>query len=57
MQSNATLATPSPRRVRGTQISQAHALLNLLAGVIAAAMLLPLAYLIFRCPRRGRACV
>lgn len=48
MQSNATLVTPSPRRVRGTQISQAHTLLNLLAGVIAAAMLLPLAYLIFR---------
>lgn len=48
MQSNTTLTTPLPRRVRGTQISQTHALLSLIAGLIAAAMLLPLAYLIFR---------
>ena len=48
MQSNTTLTTPLPRRVRGTQISQAHLLLNLIAGLIAAAMLLPLAYLLLR---------
>ncbi len=48
MQSNSTLTTPLLRRVRATHISQAHVLLNLLAGLIAAAMLLPLTYLIFR---------
>jgi len=48
MQSSSTLTTPLPRRVRATQISQAHALLNVLAGAIAALMLLPLGYLIFR---------
>ena len=48
MQSNTTLTTPLPRRVRGTQISQAHAVLSLIAGLIAAAMLLPLAYLLYR---------
>lgn len=48
MQSNTTLTTPLPRRVRATQISQAHAWLNVIAGIIAAAMLLPLAYLVFR---------
>ncbi len=48
MQSNSTLTTPLLRRVRATNISQAHMLLNVLAGLIAAAMLLPLIYLVFR---------
>ena len=41
MQSNTTLTTPLPRRVRATQISQTHAALSVIAGIIAAAMLLP----------------
>ena len=48
MQPNSALTTPLPGRARGTRISQAHAVLNVLVGVIATAMLLPLLYLLIR---------
>ncbi len=48
MHTNTTLTTPLPGRVRPTQISQAHLALSLLVGAIAAAMLLPLCYLVMR---------
>jgi iron(III) transport system permease protein len=48
MQTNSALTTPLLRRVRATHISQAHALLSLVAGIIAAAMLLPVIYLLLR---------